>query len=577
MAKPVQANEVLLRDDFEINNLDNWTVVRNKQYHHPEKPCFFNGVPAQWEIIDGKIGININSSPCTTEIIPKNSDLAEINDYQFEFEWYFPISTHMDRNVLIKWQDPDNWYGIHIFNNKLWLQKVINGQSKSLYNNWGYYDFEPDQSYSFKISVINDLITVWINDQQVLETLDRPPFLENYITIGFQAGSGDIFHSSSFFDNLIVKSLDQIGEKKLNVPFYKQHDPEWKNREYDHANQWSTTPTIARWGCALTSVTMILDYYNINLIPLNLKLSPTTLNFWLKNQPDGFIGEGLINWLAVTRLTQIMSDQLDTPILEYQRLEGEIENAINDIDQNQPVILQLPGHFLVANGYNTLQTDLFIKDPAYNYSLLSQHQNDLLSVRSFKPSHTDLSYLLVVHDLETEVTLINKSDSIPTKLNIYSEYIHDYSDTSTEQTKIKIIQSLAKPTNGEYLLKIKNKIDENKKVEIYAYDTKGKVTILTQEVMGTKLFSLDYSSNENSELTEITNKFTLLRDLLRTLYESGEITTKYAYLKLDQLASFAENDESNQDRYQKLIIKTAQKLKEFIPYSTVIISLAPSS
>ena len=572
LAQPIQASNILFTDDFTSNNLENWTVVRNSQYYHPEKPCFNGGYPTQWEIIEGKLGIDIDGIACTTEIIPQDLDLAEVNNYEFEFEWYFPISTHMDRNVLIKWQDTANWYGLHILGDKILLQKVINGKAESLYNNWGYYQFEADQSYSFKISVINDLITVWIDDQQILETLDRPPFLTINKTIGFQASSGDIFQSSSWFDNLIVKSLDQIGEKKLAVPLYKQHDPRWKNHEYDHANEWSTSPSIARWGCALTSITMILDYYDIKLLPTNQKLNPATLNAWLKNQADGFIGEGLINWLAVTRLTKIMSDILATPTLEYQWLEGKTNNAVEKIGMDQPVILQLPGHFLVGNGYDYSQADIFIKDPAYNRNLLNQHPHDLLSVRSFKPSHTDLSYLLIAHDPETKVTLIDESDQIPAELKIYQEHINSFENE--EQTKVKIIQSLAKPAAQKYLLKISNQ--ENQKIEIYTYDTKGEVTILTLEVTGTKLFELNYNSQKESQLIEITNQFTLLRDLPKTLYEAREITTKYAYLKLDQLAAYAEKDGLNQERYRKLITKTAQELARFIPYSTVIRTLAPS-
>jgi len=577
LAKPIWASEILFKDNFNANNLNNWKVVRSSQHHHPQEPCFDGGYPAEWKIKDGRLGITINGNPCTTEIIPQNLNLTTINNYEFEFEWYFPISTHMDRNVLIKWQDENNWYGLHIVDDKLFLQKVINGQLASLYNNWGYFQFRADHSYNFKISLINDLITVWVDDHQVLQILDRPPFLTDYKTLGFQAGCGDIFRSASYFDNLIVRSLEQIGEKKLNVPLYKQYDPEWKNQEYDHASEWSKNDTVSRWGCALTSATMILDYYGINQLPSSQQLDPAKLNFWLKSQSDGFIGEGLVNWLAIARLTQIMSAVLNTPILEYQWLEGKIESAINEINQNKPVILQLPGHFLVASGYNTQQTDLFIKDPAYNHSLFSQHGTDLLSVRSFTPSHTDLSYLLIVHDPEIKVALIDESGQIPAELKIYPEYLYDSGDESRNQTKIKIIQSLAKPPENKYLLKIESSEEENKKVEIYAYDVKGEVTILTQKVSETKLFDLSFNSTGEHQLTEITNKFTLLRDLLKTLYKSGEITTKYAYLKLDQLATYAEEDEKNQSRYQNFIIKTAQELKKFIPYSTVIRSLAPSN
>ncbi|MBU0578892.1 C39 family peptidase [Patescibacteria group bacterium] len=581
LAKPICANEILLNDNFNDNNFNDWTVVRNMQWHHPERPCFNKGYPTKWEIKNGELGITIDGSPCTTEIIPQNLDLTEVNNYEFEFDWNFLESPHMDRNLLIKWQDEHNWYGLHLMDNKILLQKVVNGRLESLYDNWGYYQFETDQRYHFKISVINDLITTWIDDNQIFQTLDRPPFLTGYKTLGFQASSGNIFRSVSFFDNLIVSSLDITGEKKLNVSLYKQHDLTWKNQEYDRARDWAKKYTLQRWGCALTSATMILDYYGINKLPSGRNLDPSKLNAWLKNQPDGYIGQGLINWLAVSRLSQLMNQELGTPVLEYQWLAGNIKTAIAEIDQEQPAILQTPGHFLVASGYTADKTDLYIKDPAYSYDLFSQHKSEIQSIRAYRPSHTDLSYLLLVYDPETKLTLIDESDQIPADLNIYTEYISEYIQDSLDnlegQSEISMIQSLAKPTTGKYLVKIENESEESKKVEIYSYDNLGQVTILSQEVSGTKLFYLNFNKSEESQLTEITNQFTLLRDLLKTLYESGKITTKYAYVKLDQLAKYAQKDELNQDRYQKLIIKTAQELGEFVPYLTVMRSLAPSS
>lgn len=569
------ADEVIFSNDFDDGKINEWQEVRNQQWHNPEKPCFNGGNPTNWEIDKGKLGITINGSPCTTEIIPQNLDLSEINNYEFEFDWQFLESTHMDRNILIKWQDESNWYGLHIMDNKLLLQKIINGQLESLYDNWGYFEFEADQEYHFKIIVANNLITVWINDNQIFQTLDRSPYLTGFKTLGLQASTGDIFRSISFFDNLIVRSLDILGEKRLGVPLYKQHDPEWKRDEYDHAKEWAKKYTLQRWGCALTSATMILNFHGIDQLPSGRQLNPSKLNQWLKNQPDGFIGEGLLNWLAISRLSQLMNEELDTPVLEYRWLDGNLLTAISEIENDKPVILQTPGHFFVADGYRADKLDLFIKDPAYSYDLFSQHQTEIESIRSFTPSQTDLSYILIVHDPEADVTLINESGLIPTELKIYSEYIQDPVDQT--QTKIKIIQSFAKPESGKYLLKIIGDGRETNEIEIFSYDVDGNVIDLSQEILKTQLFTLNFEKDKDSQLIEITNQFTLFREKIKTLYKSGEITTKYAYLKLDQLATYAEENEDNQERYKKLIINSAYKLEGYLPYLVVIRNLAPSS
>src|SRR5688572_30899130 len=58
-------------------------------------------------------------------------------------------------------------------------------------------------------------------------------------------------------------------------------------------------------------------------LPNNAELSPASLNDWLNAQPDGYLGEGAINWLAVSRLTQQMAKTLRTPKLEYRKLAGD--------------------------------------------------------------------------------------------------------------------------------------------------------------------------------------------------------------------------------------------------------------
>ncbi len=571
VAKPIWANETLFTDNFERKNIGAWQVVRNSQHHHPLEPCFYHGLPALWQIVDGKLGININGIACTTEIIPQQLDLSEVHDYEFQFQWEFLKSTHMDRNVLIKWQDINNWYGLHILDNKLLVQKVIDGQLSSLYKNWGYYPFVADETYTFKITFIDDQIRVYINDELIIHTIDRAPFISGFKTLGFQASSGDIFQSSSFFDNLVITSIEERGEKKLHVHPYKQTDPEWKNQLYDHANDWSDKPTLGDWGCALSSAVMLLNYYQINQLPNNEKITPKTLNQWLKNQPDGFMGEGLVNWLAISRLTQEMSDILKTPVLEFSWIDKKKENIIQIIDHDQPVIINIPGHFLVADGYTADKLDFYIKDPAFDFQLLSQHQTELISGRVFTPSYTDLSYILLVHNPEMNISLVDESGHSPKNMSIYSEYIS--SQDRSEQAQVKVVQSIAKPEAGRYRLKITNSNQQESEFNLYTYDTLGKVSVFSLELQD-GVVELNFDPNGETKIEKIDNKFTLLRDKLAQLYKDKEIKVKYAYLRIDLLASLAEKNLAEQTRYQNLIINQAKELKDFVPIKTIISNLA---
>lgn len=573
LAAPAQAQAqgVLFGTDFSSGELSEWRVARNQQWHHPDQPCLHDGYPAEWEVADGRAGIVISGGPsCITELVVKNLDLTPVTNFEFEFDWYFAKSTHMDRNVLLMWQDADNWYGIKVLDKKVKLQKVIQGKKANLYDNWGYYQFEPDQSYHFKLSYVENIISVWVEDELIFQTLDQTPFIVGGKTLGLQASTGAIMSSASFFDNLVVRSLDVAGEKRLNVPLYKQYDSKWKNQEYDQASTWAQRDTIQRWGCALTSATMLLNYYQIEQLPNGRQLSPATLNTWLNEQPDGYLGAGLLNWLALTRLTKLMSEELETPVLEYSYVGGnKIESAINQIQQNQPVILQLPGHFLVSDGHTASRDNLYIKDPAYDYSLLSQHESELLSTRTFQPSHTDLSYLLLAYNPEMKVTLIDESNDRLAPTDIYYEYLTNPTETNGELAKTNqplIIQALPQPKENQYRLTVENLSSDEQPIEIYTYNTQGEVTVLSQLVTDNKSWQINFQREDNSQLSLINNKFTTLRDVLARLYRAGEIKVKYAYLKLDQLAAYAEaeTDEKNQTRYQKLIEKTVYGLEQFM-------------
>lgn len=80
------------------------------------------------------------------------------------------------------------------------------------------------------------------------------------------------------------------------VPLLKQTSEPWQGLEYDSASIWNPSNTsINTWGCALTSAAMVLQYYNYTKLPDGTALDPGTLNTWLKNQPDGYVGNGLVN------------------------------------------------------------------------------------------------------------------------------------------------------------------------------------------------------------------------------------------------------------------------------------------
>jgi hypothetical protein len=217
-----------------------------------------------------------------------------------------------------------------------------------------------------------------------------------------RAGTGSRYPSATYFSDLKVKSLDEPV-----FTYFRQDDSLWAEEVYDHADLWSAYPSIKNWGCAITSAAMILRFYGHAQMPNGEELNPQTLNQWLKQEVDAYVGDGLLNWLAISRLSKILSEIDGQPKLEFSHFRGseeELKDKLQaELDKGQPQIVHIPGHFLVVDDFDD---DFSVKDPLYDYAFLSEMDSEIDSLRIFTPSYTDLSYLLLVlpkdFEFETE-------------------------------------------------------------------------------------------------------------------------------------------------------------------------------
>lgn len=267
----------------------------------------------------------------------------------------------------------------------------------------------------------------------------------------------------------------------LNVPDIKQYSPPWNLQIYDHADLWSKNPSIQSWGCALTSADMILQYYGF-------LTDPEALNTWLKNEPDGYIRNGLLNWIAISRYSKLNSNETN-PSLEFQRLDGNNNNLINELNSGRPAILEEPGHFVVAKAQN--QTTFDINDPAFSdRSTLSSYNNLFNSIETFTPSHTDLSYIMLILNPEFDMKIFDtKGEEINNKTFTENPLTDDSNTSTVISQPIKIFE-LPKPQNGKYIIKISgNGIYQ---LDSYLYDLTGNVNLTkTKGILG---------SNQTDEL-----------------------------------------------------------------------------
>ncbi len=540
----VSASAILFEDNFNDGDFSDWTVVRNFQWNNPSQPCLNQGKPANWEILDGRLGITIDGPSCMTEIVPNNLDLSG-QDFLYEFDWKFPESAMMDRVVIFIWKDKNNWYDFKILDDVVQIQKVVGGSVDHIDGEIGHYKFSANTSYHFKITVKErDTITLTIDDNEVIEVTDTLPFIDGFKTVGLQAGVGAISRSLSYFDNILVTSIAKETGTHLNVPLLKQSDPAWKNDVYDHATSWTQNPTLNRWGCALTSMAMIMQHYGLSVLPDGQLLNPSTLNQWLKTQADGYLGQGNLNWVAVTRLTRLINEKLGTPKLEYRRLNGSsLETAKAEIEASKPVILEIAGHFLVGDGVTSNGSDVEIKDPAYDFDRFSQHQATLLSTRTFQPSYTDLSYLVMAYQPGLNVSIMNGDNQPITSLETFTESLNDPTPGSTETSPTTALVNIAQPVEGTYKVVISQPNFGPFNFQLLTYDLAGNPTIHNQSGwVGPQVLTyvLNYSETNPSTLSQTNISFTSFRQDLMMMKQAKQFNQGFVFTILDALAQAGE-------------------------------------
>ncbi len=269
--------------------------------------------------------------------------------------------------------------------------------------------------------------------------------------------------ASDYLSTVYHTSLSSL--PALAVPDIKQYSPPWNDNVYDQATLWSSNPTIARWGCALTSATMVLKFFGHTI-------NPDTLNNWLKTQADGYVRNGLLNWLAVSRYTRL-HDSPSSPTLEYRRLGAINTNLINELTAGRPGILEEPGHFVV--GKNQLASSFGINDPAYSTRpTLNSYGNTFLSLGSYKPSHSDLSYLLLTTDGDVNITLLDQLNN-PVSGDMFTQppLTDDISNSITSGDPIKVFL-LPTPPVGNYTVKLSGS-PGSYQFDTYLYDQQGEV------------------------------------------------------------------------------------------------------
>ena len=497
---PIKA-QVLFSDDFNDNDANGWIVPRNT--------C-----SGTWSVSSNKYGITTNS--CITETIPSSLSIGLGVNYSFDVDMTM-TSSLSDRNFVFKYKDSNNWYGIHTYQHSLYVQKVVGGTEYFLNNRSQGYDFTVGETYHFTIEVINNTEYRVYVDNVLLATIpDESPYFDNY-SAGLQASG----NSQVWFDNVVVTEIMDATAAPtatasptpiipiLSVPSLKQYSEPWQGNLYGH-----TVATIKQWGCTLTSAVMVLKYHGHDILP-------DALNTWLKSQSDGYIGNGLINWLAISRYTK-NNDSPSSPTLEYKRLSATENNLDNELNNNRPAILKEEGHFVVATGklFNGVYA---INDPGYaDRNDLTSYGNSFLAINSYSPTHSDLSYMMFVASSGITLELIDSNGNV-IATSFTEDPINDISDPNNKSGEPLSILLFEKPNSANYKLRVKGSTGEYT-LESYLYNVNGVVTqnSFSQTLLsdGTDTYDIVYTK-ENSETA--TNTV----DVLATISGENGVSSTY--------------------------------------------------
>ncbi|MGD9129287.1 MAG: C39 family peptidase [Candidatus Woesebacteria bacterium] len=522
LANAAVKKTVVFEDDFS-NGFEKWEVVRD-DWHY-------------WRIVDGQAEAFVELKGHVTELFPKD-EFWDDSWTNYEFELDFEPIEGIDRNLVWGYQAYDHWYEIHFVDDFFNLVRRVGGiLNPNLFKN---YILENGKKYHMKIVFNQGRIQIFVDGQEIIDYTDVLYETEPG-KIALKAGTGLEAPTLVRFDNIVVHLIEeQANDGRLGVTYWQQFDARWADLEFNHAPDWTTSTTFESWGCAVSSMAMILDFYGLNKFPDGKELNPKTLDDWLTSEEDGYINGGLINWWAVMRLAKAISEKYSTetnklPKLEYRRVAAEQakETAISEIQAGRPVILQIKGHFLVADGVSEDGQDLLIRDPAFTYQTFSEHQKDLLSTRVFIPSYTDLSGFFVVYDPGLIVEISDEEGNSVAGLQNYEDGIRAFQADAEENdavasTPARIFQTLAKAKTGKYLITVSRSsppaakspnfgfssrvggpvIQPAKELffEIYAYDEDANPSIfkfLLDDGAGPWQFVLDYQKQGVSSLEEL--------------------------------------------------------------------------
>jgi len=501
-----------------------------------------------WSIVDGAIKSEILQSKTMTTLVPYDQWWVGVS-MPYRVDFLFQSLDTTDKNFVLGVRDVDNFYDVHFYAGGLIIEDIRNGISvKQRVVSY----FLPRQVWN-KVRIEYDTTGFRIYMNGIMMSGSLPHWAPIPMgKFGLKASSGTYKYSRSMFDEIRISSL--LG----TIPKLKQNDERWASEIYDHADSWSAQPNISRWGCALSAATMILRFHGFDLLEDGQELQVNSLNQWLKQQVDGYLGNGLLNWLAISRLSHILSQNsnLNLPSLEIKYLQSDEATMLSSLREHlvdSPQIAAGDGHFFVVDAYDEVEWDFRIRDPLYEHQWLKQKAG-FESLRLFTPSHTDLSYILLQLPRELSLSVLDELGQTPAAWQEVTEWISGQEESLGENERLFVYQKPPTQNLSMVLQGVNLSTELLSKVQLFAYQADGQVQLFTladwlQSQPDFKrleqiIWRLDYQATSTSQIeleavlksTEEV-KIEFLEQLLIEVNEAfaNHQLTFYLYYQLQQL------------------------------------------
>ncbi|KAL4426791.1 hypothetical protein ABPG74_006588 [Tetrahymena malaccensis] len=150
-----------------------------------------------------------------------------------------------------------------------------------------------------------------------------------------------------------------------DYPLFKQCDDSWGSEELGPGPK-----TICRIGCLISSVSMALNSYGVQID--GQEANPSTLNQWL-SQNGGYSSQ-LFVWGSVSSFGFSYQGQVSA------------EEGKEALDQSNVVILNVRngGHWVLATSYDG--DTFYVNDPGYDCSTYSASEVEVAAVFSVSSS-----------------------------------------------------------------------------------------------------------------------------------------------------------------------------------------------